>query len=67
MLKVAPDPSDKERLLDEVYPGRDILVVEWEQCLSCDREVDAYIYVAGLRRGYCNEHYVGKMTHAYAE
>jgi len=67
MLRVAPDPSDKPRLFDEVYPGRRVHPVAWDSCLECDKDVDAYIYVAGMRRGYCNEHYVIKMTRAYAE
>jgi len=67
MLRLAPDPSDKERVLEELYPGRVFEVVDWDKCLECDRDVDAYIYTAGMRRGYCNEHYVGKMTRAYAE
>lgn len=58
MLRLAPDPSDKTRLLDELYPGRDIQVAEWDKCLECKNDVDAYIYVAGLRRGYCNDHYL---------
>jgi len=57
MLRLAPDPSDKERLLEELYPGREFLVAEWDKCLSCDKDVDGYIYVAGMRRGYCNDHY----------
>jgi hypothetical protein len=75
MLRLAPDPSDKPRLLDEVYPGRTFEVVAWDKCCECDRDVDAYIYVASMpcaaartvRRGYCNNHYVSKMTRAYAE
>ena len=57
MLRLAPDPSDKERVLEELYPGREFLVAQWEKCISCDKDVDGYIYVAGMRRGYCNDHY----------
>jgi len=65
MLRLAPDPSAKERLLDELYPGRSFSVVTWDKCVECDRDVDAYIYTAGIPRGYCNDHYLrGKV---YAE
>lgn len=56
MLRVAPDSSTIERLIEELYPGG-IQVAEWEKCLICDKDVDGYIYVAGLRRGYCANHY----------
>jgi hypothetical protein len=61
MLRLAPDPSDKPRLLDELYPGRAFSVVEWEKCLECNRDVDVFIYNAGVRLGYCNDHYVIRM------
>lgn len=64
MLRVASDPSDKPRLLDELYPGGDFVVVAWDKCVECDRDVDAYVYVAGNRRGYCSEHYVRNPLHA---
>jgi hypothetical protein len=67
MLRLAPGPSDKERLLEELYPGREFLVAEWEKCLTCDKDVDAYIYVAGMRRGYCNDHYNITKSHLNAE
>lgn len=56
MLRVAPDASTIERKLEELYPGG-IEVTEWEKCLECPKDVDGYIYVAGMRRGYCNDHY----------
>lgn len=60
MLRLAPDASTKERLLEELYPGRDIEVVAWEKCLNCDKDIDAYVYVAGIRQGYCFEHYTSR-------
>lgn len=56
MLRVAPDESTPERLLEDLYPGG-FVVADWEKCLSCDRDVDGYIYVEGERYGYCYEHY----------
>lgn len=56
MLRVAPDSSTIERAIEELYPGG-IFVIEWEKCLSCGMEVDAYIYTDGVRQGYCFEHY----------
>jgi hypothetical protein len=58
MLRVAPDPSDKPRELDEIYPGRIVKPVVWEKCLDCKNDVDAYIYYAGQPHGYCFNHYL---------
>ena len=57
MLRLAPDPSDKPRLLDEIYPGRDVKPVAWSKCLDCEADVDGYIYVSSVAFGYCNAHY----------
>lgn len=56
MLRVASDATTIERRLEDLYPGG-VELLEWERCLSCDREVDAYVYVAGIRRGYCYSHW----------
>lgn len=56
MLSVAPDSSTVERKIEELYPGG-FVVADWEKCICCDLEIDAFIYVAGLRRGYCFNHY----------
>lgn len=55
MLKVASDASTIERRLEDLYPGG-VQLLEWEQCLLCDKEVDIYIYKAGIRKGYCFNH-----------
>jgi len=57
MLRVAPDASTKERVLDELYPGREIKPVAWDSCLHCKQDVDVYVYRAGKAYGYCYEHY----------
>lgn len=56
MLRVAPDASTPERLLDDLYPGG-FLVAEWEKCDMCDQDVDGYIYLQSRRRGFCAPHY----------
>ena len=67
MLRLAPDPSAEPRLLDELYPGRRLHIVDWDKCLECDHDVDAYVYVAGLRRGYCNDHYLSHRSPVNAQ
>lgn len=64
MLRLAPDASTVEHKLDELYPGGSFEVVEWEKCIQCDRDVDGYIYVAGMRRGYCSDHFMRVPYHA---
>lgn len=56
MLRVAPDSSTVERKLEELYPGG-FKIVEWEKCLLCDADVDAYIYIEEVCKGYCFAHY----------
>jgi hypothetical protein len=66
MLSLAPDSSTIELKFDQLYPG-EIVVVDWELCIVCDKEVDGYIYVGGSRRAYCAEHYGYYRNLIYAE
>lgn len=63
MLRVAPDSSTVEHTLEELYPGG-FQIAEWEKCLNCDKEVDAYIYIADTRQGYCFAHYTEVHSHS---